>query len=109
MPWVAKSAHKKMKVGMSVNEVVDILLKYRHHSSQLRIKLCEDDCKERNYGPDEFIKIVNQVANKEISYVNYEAKIYVLFMGPAFNHNDFRIYFNSEGRVETITELRHWD
>ncbi len=113
MPWVAERAHKKMKVGMSVNEVVDILLKYRRPSPQFHmlfhIKLCEDNCKEKNYGPDEFIKIVNKVANKEIKNVNYEAMINVVFIGPAFQKNDFGVYFNSEGKVETITEVRHWD
>lgn len=147
MPFVAKFVHKKIKIGMTASEVVNILSKYKGTSPRgfhwYRIKLidaatekectkikpeyeqcfknnfsldCEkkfpkyrDDCRGKSYESDEFIKIINDVANKKVYYAIYEAEASVLFMGPVFVHNSFRIYFDPEGKVTSITPVEHWD
>lgn len=142
MPFVANFVHKKIKLGMSVNEVVSILTKYKGYHSywvQLinpeKVNECNkikpeyeeclksgysidcdkkfpkyrDDCMAGLYRLEEFIKITNDVASKKVNYTIYKAEVSVLFMGPVFLHNSFKIYFDSQGKVESVTPVEHWD
>jgi hypothetical protein len=142
-PYRAKKAHQQIEIGMSVNDVVNILTKDRGlHSYRLnlddpkieeecarsrpeyencartasRIADCSatfqtymDLCETRAYKPDQFVRIVNMVADKELADANYAAGIDVLFMGPGFLHNSFHIDFDSAGKVKAKTPVRHWD
>lgn len=33
----------------------------------------------------------------------------ILFMGPVFNHNDFRVTFDASGHAVKVSEVRQWD
>lgn len=68
-----------------------------------------DDCLEGIYKPEEFVKIINDIAHRKVNYASYKAEISVLFMGPVFLHNSFRIYFDSNGKVASVTPVEHWD
>lgn len=100
----------KIKVGISVSAVLDILAKNKgHHSYWLKLCSKENNCEEKMCEPAEFIKITKNIVNKKITYSTYEARINVLFVGPGFLKNDFKVYFNPEGKAESITPVKHWD
>jgi len=140
-PSLVNVVHQKIKLGMSVDEVVSILSQYKgHHAYWLKLidkkseKECSrlkpefEACLKNNYSvecenripnykkclknmykPQEFAKIVNDVASKKTEYTDYEAKIMVLFMGPGFLHNSFEIILGNDAKVKSITEVKHWD
>lgn len=31
------------------------------------------------------------------------------FMGPVFQKNDFKVYFDEQRKVKAVSEVRHWD
>jgi hypothetical protein len=142
-PFKVRDVHKQIKIGMTVNEVIEILQenKSRYHSYNIKLlsqkskNECDaiepefdectktkdyfgcwekfknylDDCKPKSRTVSEFIQITKDVSEQKISYSDYEVQIIVLFMGPAFLHNDFKIYFDSDAKVESKTKVRHWD
>ena len=72
----------------------------------------EHDCRHKRYKSQEFqefSRIVENVANKRMDYLTYEVRIRALYMGPVFLKNDFVVYFDSEGKVKSITTVTHWD
>ena len=67
-------------------------------------------CRGRSYFvPAEFLKGLEDLSRSEIPYVSLEIFISATYMGPAFLHNSFRINFGRDGRVTSVTEVRHWD
>lgn len=86
---------------INTSDVVDCFVKFQSYRDRCEGKLI--------HNAEEFIRSMDDIANKKFDYAIYEAKTIVLFMGPVFVHNDFKIHFNSQGRVESITPVRHWD
>ena len=137
-PFIARLVHKRITVGMSADEVVTTLTKYRGYHAY-RIKLLDretleacsknpvfqacskypsppgcrgripEKCVEKRYRPAEFTTIINDVANHRTDFVDFQAEISVLYMGPVFVHNSFEVDIGPDGKVKSVTPVKHWD
>ncbi|GEM_PF-5349177 len=92
---------KCIQNSMDTGSGFDCLTKFKSYSDRCEGKLIRN--------AEEFIKGMDDIASKKFDYAIYEVKANVLFMGPVFLHNSFEIYFNSQGKVESITPVKHWD
>jgi hypothetical protein len=102
VPYFARKVHKGIEKGMTASEVVKIvtdsvikptLCHWRHEGGEKYLASKREDC-----------QIPSGI---DISRSNVELTI--LYMGPGFMHNDFKVTF-SDGRIVTaITEFRQWD
>ena len=67
-------------------------------------------CRGKTFlAPAGFIRDLEDLSRSEIPYVSLEISIWATYMGPGFLHNTFRINLGRDGRVTSVTEVRHWD
>lgn len=105
VPFIANKARDRVEKGMTIMKVVEIVTSYSKKPDMCRWEkegvagLIYSSRKQCNFS----------VRDIPLSKHGNAIKLTVLFMGPAFLHNDFQIYFDSSGIVLSITEVKHWD
>lgn len=102
VPYYADMAHARIKHGMQINDVAQVL-------TDLAVKptLCE----WRRMDDQEYFASTRNgcQAPANLNPSQYKTELTVLFMGPGFLHNDFTVKFDKGGSVSDISELKHWD
>ena len=87
-PILAEHYHSKIKVGMTEAEVENIFRAY----------------KDRRL----FFFIHDNLATEQKDKNGQNWKR-IVFMGPVFQKNDFKVYFDDQRKVKAISAVRHWD
>lgn len=102
VPYFAKKVHTGIQKGMTATEVVKIitnsaikptLCHWRHEGSVKILASNREDCQ------------IPSGLDKSRSNV----ELTILYMGPGFMHNDFKVTFSDGRIVAAITEFRQWD
>lgn len=145
IPLRAHLVHRRIKAGMSIEEIFSILSEYKgisaEHSywitlivpeaeeecarNKARYEKClaasffrdcdkrfpaySANCAKKMYKPERFMQIAREVSNNKVAYARYEADVVVMFVGPGFLKNDFHVYFNRDGKVKSVSPVKHWD
>ncbi|MBF0483085.1 MAG: hypothetical protein HQL25_00100 [Candidatus Omnitrophica bacterium] len=102
-PLKVRYVHDKIKIGMTGEEVQRVL------NGQGRYFLhCEGELKERNFfiATDKCFETVSSLPSQKLIK---SVRMNVLFMGPAYWHNEFDITFAENGKVKEISSVRGWD
>lgn len=125
-PLLTGFVYDKIDVGMTASEVQRILLTYKGHHAYV-IKTCssvdsdnnliksrwvsewKNDCKDKFYEPQEFFNRLKEPAIQKNGRIVTDTYISVCFIGPGFLKNDFKIYFGLDGKVERVSDVKHWD
>jgi len=105
-PFVADSARGEITEGINALEVSRALA--RHEIGRFPLVSCQLDPASpdrRSNGEPCFEAISTRAAAGEDASMTLE----VLYMGPAYVHNDFEVRFGSSGTVESTADLRSWD
>jgi hypothetical protein len=105
VPFIASKARDRIEKGMTISKVVEIVTSYSKKP---------DICTWEKEGVDRAILSSRKQCNFPVQDVPLSSdgksiKLTVVFMGPAFLHNDFKIYFDSSGSVLSISEVKHLD
>jgi hypothetical protein len=101
VPYFASNVYEKIKPGMKINEVTSLV-----NEGTLKPNTCL-----WSYGDEEKVLASEKHTCNIPGALNLEKKniaLYVLYMGPGYQHNDFTVYFSS-GLTSEITDMRHWD
>jgi len=107
----AKATHKKIKMGMSVDEVTSILAKSGgRHMYCLEFEHPKEGWeKHTTLLAESFRELMDKTTNRNNEYTIFEAGIIVVFKGPGFLNNSFEILFDDTGKVKSISDLKRWD
>ncbi len=125
-PLLIGFVYDRINIGMTASEVQRILVTYKGHHAYV-IKTCssldsdnhliksrwlsewKNDCKDKLYDSQEFFNRLKapliETNGREVT----DAYISVRFIGPGFLKNDFNIYFGIDGKVERVSDVKHWD
>lgn len=87
-PMLAEHYHSKIKLGMSESEVKKIFKTYKDRRS--------------------FFYMHDNLSTEKADKNGKNWK-WIGFMGPVFQKNDFKVYFDEQRKVTAVSEVRHWD
>ena len=104
MPFLARYAQRKIKIGMTATEVKSTLDKMGRY--YLYCEVGKKGVREEMFDDRKCVEtLVSITGNNEID----NARMNVTFMGPVFLKNDFKITFGKKGKVTAKTPVRSWD
>ena len=61
------------------------------------------------YEPQEFVELLRTLPGGGRKYSVWQAQIRADYHGPLFQNNTFTVDFDEEGKVRSISEVKHWD
>lgn len=106
-PFFTQYIHNRIKIGMTVEETINILQNGHPYIMFGNCPVYLINTLATSI--DEFKKEISSAKKLGVRNPNFSAKINVCFMGPYVNHNTFEIYFSIDGKVNAITDVKHWD
>jgi hypothetical protein len=73
---------------------------------EMKFKRYREGRETKEYDVKEFIQTVDAIAQGEAAGAIYEPQISVHLIGLGFDHFNFQIYFNPQGRVKSVLDVK---